>query len=43
MNFDGLRDGRQKERERMTKPKEEEEKKRTIVRERGENKSGATK
>jgi len=27
----------------MTKPKEEEEKKRTIVRERGENKSGATK
>ena len=25
MNFDGLRDGRQKEKERMTKPKEEEE------------------
>ena len=25
MNFDGLRDGRQKEKGRMTKPKEEEE------------------
>ena len=38
MNFDGLRDGRQKEKERMTKPKEEDE--RSKGRERDEKTTG---